>query len=178
MTPCVRPDGPAWFVERAPEWTRALLDGADFRWSVVEGGRCNDRLLEGELGDMTDRHCAYCDQWLPGALEIDHFRPRHEAPQLAFDWGNLFPTCSGCNRSKGPRWSPALLRPDDPAYTFDAVFSLDVVNGHLRPSASASEEGRRRAGEAIDVFGLNRGGLPAARLRVLREGLRGAFRFL
>jgi uncharacterized protein (TIGR02646 family) len=148
---------------------RAADPSAEFWWPK----QVNQRLLP-ELLAMTQAHCAYCDGWpmdATGQPTIDHFRPKSRYPHLAFAWGNLFPSCDRCQGSngKGDEWNEALLKPDDLDYSFERYFVYDMVSGWLEPNPAASAPDYERALVTIDLLGLNEGGRPALRKRVLRD---------
>lgn len=55
------------------------------------------------LSNMSNDKCSYCECRLnveSKYLEIDHFYPKEHYPKLVVTWGNLFPSCKGCNTSK------------------------------------------------------------------------------
>lgn len=138
------------------------------------------------LQRLFHQKCAYCESPI-GSLQpvdIEHFRPRLRAINLdgvidpyhyfwlAYEWTNLFPVCSECNRNKGSRFpitgsrAPVgtslgelagegvlLLNPCEDAPETHLVFSTDGM------VTSPTEQGR----VSIDVYGLNRADLIAAR---------------
>lgn len=48
------------------------------------------------------RVCACCGR-TDGVMNVDHIRPRHKYPELAYDPSNLQVLCATCNRGKGAR---------------------------------------------------------------------------
>jgi uncharacterized protein (TIGR02646 family) len=164
-----RPACPACLVERGAEWTGQV--SGDFYWPSHEGVRLNHVLLP-TLRAMTDGHCSYCDSFPldAGSLEtIDHFRPKSLFPEEKFHWSNLYLCCPHCQLQKGDRWHPALLRPDDPDYAFARWFRYLEHTGELEPHPSLGPQEQERVRITIDRLGLNGGGLPVARRRVLRQ---------
>jgi len=146
--------------------------------------------------------CAYCECYItdfqPG--DIEHFRPKRDVRDenddpvmvkyvddnpvphpgyywLAFDWKNLLPSCSICNKEKKNRFpvigphavvpeevkdeKPLLINPvtDDPAkYLF-----VDIDTGLM---GSDTDEGKM----CIKIFSLNhRDRLPEERLKAINE---------
>lgn len=175
--------------------------------------RQRDRLLA-----VTNKKCAYCELLLPAGQrkgDVEHYRPKGRARRmdgkivrvlrdgveidhpgyfwLAYDYLNLLPACSACNRRAGDaasgmntgksdifptlddRWAscpqdvvteqPALLNPwvDEPA----DHFHFDPDTGRVIP---ITERGRITE----ELLGLNRDGLPEARKRAC-ENLRRTF---
>jgi len=48
--------------------------------------------------------CAYCEANISEEskyMEVEHFRPKEDFPDLVVDWGNLLPACKRCNVRKG-----------------------------------------------------------------------------
>jgi hypothetical protein len=175
--------------------------------------RERDRLLQ-----ATHKKCAYCEIWLtPGQRkgDVEHYRPKgrvrgrdgklvkvnHQGAMvqhpgyywLAYDYTNLLPCCSACNRRAydagsglqtgksdifptiNNTWAasrlwidaeqPALLNPwldtDDPALHL----AFDPTTGRVM---GLTDRGR----ETIDILGLNRDGLPEARLKACHSVIR------
>ena len=70
------------------------------------------------LQRLFHQKCAYCETPIGSIqpVDVEHFRPKLRAVNLdgtidpyhyfwlAYEWGNLFPVCSECNRSKGSRF--------------------------------------------------------------------------
>jgi uncharacterized protein (TIGR02646 family) len=112
---------------------------------------------------------AYCD----GSLQeqsretIDHFLPKHEFPEVALCWTNLFPACDRCNSAyKRERWSCRLVRPDtDPV---DELFDFDEQSGRLRPRANLDWPMRVNVRLTIRLFRLNQPHRCEGRKRVWR----------
>src|SRR5688572_29158208 len=93
-----RTPAPTVLIEHGPRWCKQFvaLCAADpcarFRWPVHKGEPIN-RLLVAELLRLTTTHCSYCDGYPLGATSretIDHFRPKHQFPELSYVWENLF----------------------------------------------------------------------------------------
>ncbi|MDX2012328.1 MAG: HNH endonuclease [Myxococcaceae bacterium] len=158
---------PAEFPQPATAWTDQWLRrcgeaaGAGarapkFSWPEVRGVGLNHRLLPA-LREMTQGHCAYCDTLIDLGLaeSIDHFRPKAcgRFPQGAFDWANLFLACATCQRQKGDQDEPALLKPDEAGYSFEAWFTVRAKDGALEPRADLSGADRKRAEATIRVLG-------------------------
>lgn len=176
MRRCRRGPEPEELAARASEWTEAWVrrrsedPAARFVWPR----QVNRRLIPPLLA-MTEEHCAYCDGWpldATGQPTIDHFRPKHLFPALAFTWTNLFPSCDRCQGAtggKGPRWHEDALKPDELDYRFDRYFVYVASTGYIEPNPAASTEERRRAAQTIELLGLNHGGRPRERRRVRRD---------
>ena len=171
MLGCHRPPAPAALDARANDLTESYVRKRqanprhDFRWpeDLYE-------IVRAALAQMTDERCAYCDGDLrpaPVRAEIDHFQPKScsDFHWLVCAWSNLFLVCSPCNGVKGSKWSPDLLKPDDPGYAFHRYFDYDFQRDKLRPNPGASIDDQRRARTTIELLGLNDDRQPASRRR-------------
>jgi uncharacterized protein (TIGR02646 family) len=168
--PALAQHGAAWSKEYADR--RAIDSKVRFSWPTFEGQRA-DRSIREALGDMTKRHCSYCDGFPLDAVgfeTIDHFKPKSwpEFWELAFAWENLFLCCPQCQNNKLAQYCTELLRPDEPGYDFDRYFVYHSHRGELEANPAASEEDQNRARRSIDVFGLNKSGRCDDRCRQLR----------
>lgn len=65
--------------------------------------------VQHQLRRLFRNKCAYCESDLGDGLEVEHFRPKGGVTEdrthpgywwLAHDWGNLFPSCVGCNQKR------------------------------------------------------------------------------
>ena len=139
------------------------------RWDDVMSE--DKRPIREALGSMQNDLCAYCEGPLRDDAHIEHFRRRHDAPQLTFAWKNLFLSCNEpthCGHHKdrsGSPYDPAdLVKPDEDDPDEFLFFSSA---GDVRPRSGIDEAKRRRAEETIRVFNLNHGALRALRRRAL-----------
>ncbi len=78
---------------------------------------------------MTFNQCVFCYLTLSSigdaSEEIEHFKPKVKFPNLAYDWNNLYPICSSCNRAKSSQFDDKLLRPDKADFEFSKWFRID-----------------------------------------------------
>jgi uncharacterized protein (TIGR02646 family) len=139
-----------------------LFDPQQDSWDCKNFVQCKAE-IRCALSRLQADRCAYCESPLYGHDgHIEHFRRKHpdHAPELTFDWSNLFLSCDSwrnCghykDRPKAPSYrSKDLVKPDvdDPEAFFFFHSSGEVrVRGGIAPSAQA------RAEETIRVFGLN-----------------------
>lgn len=179
MMPFARPPCPSILAKKQTIWTQQYLarrqrsKNARFDWPRHQGQRIN-LLLADLLRGATDGHCSYCDGWPSKILaeEIDHFEPKETAPQLAYDWGNLYLGCRVCNLNKLTKNVNGVLRPDEPGYSFARYFMLNYLSGDIEPNPRASPADQQRAVETIACFGLNNHERPDARQREVSLGVR------
>jgi uncharacterized protein (TIGR02646 family) len=95
---------------------------ATFNWRSYEGVAVN-QILIARLRLLTNDHCCFCDKHAPeqDSDSIEHFKPKHIYPKVAYAWSNLFLCCTGCQkRAKG--WKTyehkqhLVLKPDVASY--------------------------------------------------------------
>lgn len=128
--------------------------------------------LSYELRQITHNHCSFCDSHPIGTGKIkdtiEHFRPKHLHPLLAYYWGNLFICCHYCQEiPKG--WDHAndrlLLKPDNCQYDFHRYFIFDTATGNIEVNLyNESSDERKRADLTIRYYKLNDYSRPQARL--------------
>lgn len=83
----------------------------------VRGSVYGHDLLRAALEALFHDKCAYCEtKSVAGSdWDVEHFRPKGKVAEraghpgyywLAYDWSNLYPSCSHCNQSRKdkPRW--------------------------------------------------------------------------
>lgn len=92
------------------------------------------------IAGMSSGFCAYCQSQVssshPGKRgkerppgQVEHFRPKARFPAQAYDWGNYFFGCAGCNGAKHDKWPVGgYVRPDEgsPGHRFLFKESGDV----------------------------------------------------
>lgn len=169
MRPCVRGLAPPLLAEHGPAIAQKYVAqrAADSRYKFEWPRRDRQSLLDvvrDALRAMTDTRCSYCDGHpidATGEEQIDHFQPKTDPRfhRLVCEWTNLFLCCSRCNRAKGAQWEPALLRPDDPDFTFERYFEYRFDTGELQPNGTGTIDDQARARRTIDILQLNRPGV-------------------
>lgn len=129
---------------------RSKKPGFEFQWPTVEKQPLNQHLLP-TLQAQTVFHCSYCDSHpLPkGSRTIDHFLPKSRVEFFGqvCQWENLYYACGHCQDSKGERYDPLILRPDEQGYSFSRYF-IDDFDKHqidCNPRASAEDQARAKA---------------------------------
>lgn len=118
------------------------------------------------LDALQGGRCAYCEGSL-GRAHVDHFEQQRRAPQLAFEWSNLFRSCMrnescGIYKDKQTYTPSDLIKPDvdDPEHFFR--FKPD---GTIAVHEGLSKTETKRAEETLRVLSLDaeRGPLRATR---------------
>ncbi|ATB43326.1 hypothetical protein CYFUS_008806 [Cystobacter fuscus] len=116
------------------------------------------RMLLAKMASGRER-CMYCED--SRGTDIDHFWPKADFPDRAFEWTNYLWACSHCNsnqkRDQFPRDSsgnPELINPtvEDPSH--------HLV---LSPSTGKYQYLTTKGQKSCTVFGLNRGFLEEGR---------------
>jgi uncharacterized protein (TIGR02646 family) len=149
--------------------------------------------LRGALFSLFRAKCAYCETPVErSTMNVDQFRPQTRAVNLdgsmnadgywwlAYEWANLYATCSNCEQMKGSRFPIAgpRARPGARGDTLagEQPLLLDPCADRPEKDLLFSESGRvasrtKRGRVTIDVLGLNRAGLIDGRREAL-AGLR------
>ena len=86
--------------DRTEKWLRKVNKNKP-NWNWYELDKC----LKPLLLEMTQKHCAFCDKKFreDDIVPIEHFKPKIEYPENAFEWTNLYPICPKCNLRKGKK---------------------------------------------------------------------------
>lgn len=152
-------------VRRCPDHA-AKVRCAEARWRETRG-HAYRRQLAKKLYQMNGNHkiCMYCEyneslvvreEQDRISATIDHWEPRGETPERAFDWSNMFASCEICNtRLKGTQFprdalgQPLLLHLVDDEIHDHVVF--EPSNGALKEK-NASVKGEK----TLDLFDLRR----------------------
>lgn len=131
-------------------------------------------ILSEALQDSTQNHCAFCDAYPTPSIvseTIEHFRPRHKYPLLAYYWGNLFISCTNCQKvPKG--WKKEdiklVLKPDAIDYSYQKYFYFDTDTGEIKVNmCNTNEKDQVRAEKTILYYQLNNFDRPKTRLKLL-----------
>lgn len=191
MTPIRRPECPPE-LRRELERLASKVSNAASPWSRLLDRKLNAQ-LRSHLSDLFEHRCCYCESPLGGAAtgEIERFRPHSgsasndgrfaagQYAQLAFEWRNLYLACPVCNRNKANRF-PLDGPPALPGLSYDEIVSLerpmlldpcrDDPDEHLVFQQDGTVSGLTERGAAtIEVLGLNRSPLVAARLEQVKH---------
>jgi hypothetical protein len=168
MIPMVRAAEPTFLTVKKKEWTDDYISNENkkFHWHAK-----HDELLR-ELKSMTNHHCAFCDDVLypksGPSPEIEHFKPKNKYKELAFDWANLYPICSHCNKTKNERFDDLLLRPDESGYQYSDWFRFNYITFELEP-IKLGNSNWMRAAMNVSIYGLNKPDKLTRRANVLAE---------
>jgi uncharacterized protein (TIGR02646 family) len=106
--------------------------------------------------------CMYCED--SRGTDIDHFEPKANAPERAFQWENYLLACSYCNSNEKRRAfpkagsTPLLVDPTDPADSPSAHIAYSPTTGEYEGIA-----GSPKADATLKTFGINGRTLPRAR---------------
>ena len=127
--------------------------------------RCYNEIEEA-LFQMNLNHCSFCDirPLRASGPTIEHFKPKKQYPLFAYYWSNLFYSCSNCQK-KNKRYSPKLLKPDDPSYEFKYFFIRNFSTGEIKPNPARSREEQERSEVTIKFYGLNKWDRPDERFK-------------
>ena len=121
----VRQKGLAWLQKKGIALNQPLPPGVNIHsyW----GKECLDELYSTYGG-----HCAYLAVFIErvvGSPTVDHFIPKSQRVDLAYEWANYRLACSRMNSRKG-NYSDVL----DPFEIETGWVHLELITGHIYPS--------------------------------------------
>jgi uncharacterized protein (TIGR02646 family) len=124
--------------------------------------------LKRALAAMSHQKCAYCETPINAerSAAVEHFRPKSLFPRLAYDCGNYFLGCGGCNGAKADRWpagGSAYVRPDEG----DPGASFRFAEDGTVEATSGDDDARH----TIDDLDLKRGWLCDIRAKDIQKVL-------
>lgn len=121
--------------------------------------------------------CVYCEKQItakPTQSNIDHFKTRHQFPQLTLDYDNLLVSCNHhqhCSHTKdnfGLNQSDYdnLINPvtEHPNYFFDYSFAGDII-----AKSNLNRMDAKKANFTIQVFNLNNKSLIEERKKIIQS---------
>ena len=131
--------------------------------------------------------CAYCERTTKdddvevrnnGLFTCDHFRPRHQFPELIYKWDNLVYSCGECQYVKGGLWpepyqkANAYINPcaASGAHTPNEVFVYDISDGWMLVSDGLDDVVAARAGKTCSDLSLNPPRFPGQSLKSITFG--------
>lgn len=104
-----------------PKWSQLKRDLLRRRRSHAISNNCYRDSVISDLVQLYKNKCAICERDRGFELQVDHYRPFKERnsatdPQynqpgyywLAYEWSNLIPLCSTCNRKKSNKFQIRL----------------------------------------------------------------------
>lgn len=98
-------------------------------------------------------YCAYLAIFLDkstGSCTVEHFVPKSQRPDLAYEWSNYRLSCRQIN-SRKLNFNDVL----DPFEVEDGWFQLELVSGHIFPNPHLSDNLIKRVKNTIDRLGLD-----------------------
>ncbi len=169
---------PECLVKKADTWTKNLIKKRKLKSNYWEWHQYKKKEVEHILTDAltktTDDRCSYCDirPVRKGAVKpsIDHFKPKSDYPDLAYEWTNLFLSCYQCQEYKGSRYPDVEpLKPDSEEYNFDYWFEIKWETYEVLPNPLRDENEQKRAKSTIEWLGLNRDSRPISRGEIVEQ---------
>jgi hypothetical protein len=101
--------------------------------------------------------------WIPSGYSLDHFRPKHRYPNLAYEWSNYRLAMDIVNNSKGN--SEVSL---DPFLVTNGWFILDKATLWVKSEPTLADAIRTRVQGTINALKLNHDRLVRMRFQILR----------
>ena len=100
-----------WFDKARDKTAEALLEKSAHEFDAAVYGADD---LRAALEELSHQKCAYCESNITSGADwdVEHFRPKGRVIEnekhpgyywLAYEWTNLFPSCSHCNQSRKDR---------------------------------------------------------------------------
>jgi len=95
---------PECLENKADAWTNELIEQRKIKpdywiWHQYKNEKV-EHLISKALTEISNNRCSYCDirPVRKGAIKpsIDHFKPKSNFPELAYEWTNLFLSCYQC----------------------------------------------------------------------------------
>jgi uncharacterized protein (TIGR02646 family) len=132
-----------------------------------------DRETRKRLFEASGDRCAFCDglMKITSKATIEHFRPKSRFQNLKAVWSNLFPCCDQCQSAKLEKFDEALLKPDEPSYSFQRYFICNFRTGEIEIDPSSMPDEQESAAITLKIYGLNATARSKARLRERRNWL-------
>ena len=173
---------PECLDKNAVKWTKSLIQKRQNKpdywyWHKYKNEKV-EHILAKVLSVLSSFHCSYCGIYPlrqgVGGRSIDHYKPKSEFPELAFEWTNLFIACPNCQSYKKSDFpiNNENLKIDSPTYNFDYWFKIDWINNYIIPQTrNKTMEEQENAQKIIDWFGLNKDDRPEARYEELQNYL-------
>ncbi len=92
-------DAPKLLLDCAKANESKLLDNKNVSSNCYKESRA-------KLEEQFNGKCAYCETKYLATSDtwIEHYRPKSDYYWLAYEWSNLLPTCTKCNRSKSNKF--------------------------------------------------------------------------
>lgn len=152
MIPIVRQPEPTDFQDKVTKKGNRFLQNSPHptNW----GYRSYWRAALPDLWNAYRGICAYCCHWIPleqGSASVDHFIPKHIAPDRAYDWDNFRLAASKMNSKKG-----TYLDVIDPFELQEASFLLVFPSMLVKPNPLLDEDMKKQVLATITRLDLNR----------------------
>lgn len=118
--------------------------------------------IEKELWEAYDGICSYFSIYFEladGASSVDHFIPKSQVKELAYEWSNYRLACLGANRKKH------LKQVLDPFEVEKDSFFINFVDGEISVSDEKSESYQELCEKTIVALNLNSSALKSMRIK-------------
>jgi hypothetical protein len=95
--------------------------------------------------------CAYSSFWIPQGGSVDHFWPKSQRPDLAYEWSNYRFCNPKINSNKGD--SQEVL---DPFNIINGWFTLNFASFLVEPGENLPEDVEKAINDTIRILQLNK----------------------
>ena len=152
---------PARLTKNKEKWLAAFLKKRETKpGSRPDSGQYGHPKIRNDLRAMSFDKCFYCEHKLAESEdEVDHYIELAEKPELAFDWDNLYLSCSFCNSKKLFNTTLPVSDCLDPCDPSDNPADHLTFEGEYIVSRAGSSKGSA----TIQKYRLSRPGLDGRR---------------
>jgi len=129
--------------------------------------------LRENLKALTRGHCTFCDSYPfdQSKKTIEHFRPKTQFPEVAYDYKNLFYCCDKCQSHSNKKYEQNI-KPDHKGYCFIDFFEIDLEEFIINPARKLKSTNSvlyNYALKFIDRYGINQEERITRRRNVYRD---------
>lgn len=109
------------------------------------------RNIQQDLYDSYHGICAYVAEWFSyNESSCDHFLPRCQHPDLAYEWANYRLASQKANAHKAHHVDII-----DPFEVLPTWFTLDITSGQVKPGVGKTDPNHQKIKRTIDILKLN-----------------------
>lgn len=91
-------------TQKPSQLTEELVTDLVSKFKLDGSSVWNKRFIKEALLNLSQKKCCYCECNINEEskyMEVEHFLPKKDYPDLVVDWDNLLPSCKRCNTNKG-----------------------------------------------------------------------------
>ena len=154
---------PRILEEKGAEWTKKFLKSHKNR---PDHSKYAHKEIVETLEEMSSHKCFYCEAKLYGKKEVEHHVEVSVDRKRAYDWDNLYLSCSTCNREKLDERMIPTSETLDPCDDSDETIRETIS---FNNEQIVSIDGNKRGIKTIQKYRLDREDLDYLRLKQLKK---------